>query len=165
MNCKYRQCDVVAGSNGFCGSSHKAGYYRDLRATSAQNDTKPGATSTDPLPNDPDLGATSASALPVGATSSQPIAVQAVDRADRLKYLDKPESWPMTATEVVTRNACAPQYPMHELNCIACGINQCNVGSWMSASELSDASAHIKGRVINRVSLPGDADYNGVAVI
>ena len=159
MNCKYRQCDVVAGSNGFCGSSHKAGFYRDLRATSAQNDTKPGATSTDPLPNDPDLGATSASVLPVGATSSQPIAVQAVDRADRLKYLDKPESWP-TAQPMVDQQA------QHNAATVGHGhTNEINTGSWMSASELSEAGAHIKGHVINRVSLPGDADYNGVAVI
>ena len=60
----------------------------------------------------------------------------------------------MTATEVMTRMACAPHDPLHETNCQARGVNTCNTGPYKPAHELGQ-------REVNRVSLPGDADYSG----
>ncbi len=51
--------------------------------------------------------------------------------------------------------------PIHLTNCQARGVNDCNMGDHMSASEIAEC----KGNIVNRVSLPGDADYHGVCKV
>jgi len=50
-----------------------------------------------------------------------------------------------------------PAMSQHDRNCAARGVNVCNTGPWLPASELPSST-------INRVSLPGDDDYQGVCV-
>ena len=47
---------------------------------------------------------------------------------------------------------------LHELNCTARGVNTCNTGPYKTAAELAHGE-------VNRVSLPGDADYTGVTAL
>ena len=95
VTCKYRDCGKPATIGQFCSASHKAGFYRDRRAThgkgSATNDqnaTNQGATSGD--------GATSSAAnsQPLDSREVQGHVLTRMDlrhwRGTRPAYLDKP---------------------------------------------------------------------------
>ena len=81
--------------------------------------------------------------------STQPMHVQAVDCLST----HLPDAVPGVHVPL------AP--PIHLTNCQARGVNDCNMGDHMSASEIAEC----KGNIVNRVSLPGDADYHGVCKV
>ena len=149
MKCKYRECEADATIGQFCSTSHKTGYYRDRRLVAPEPEVAPEKVANTPemLPIATNQDATSS----IDATSSTPeVAPLHVQR------VPAPGHDPcMTATEVMTRMACAPHDPLHEQNCQARGVNTCNTGPYKPAHELGQ-------REVNRVSLPGDADYHGV---
>ena len=82
--------------------------------------------------------------LPVAAANKEPIHAtdsnatgSSMQRID-VRPVDYPRLIPITS--------------QHELNCKARGVNTCNTGQYKRAHELGPHE-------INRVSLPGDADY------
>ena len=151
-NCKYSKCNVALDNPkaNTCCDAHRKAWKRETQTDAIDNpDTiQPGQpeTRTDTLDtstrtdNNPDNT----------AQPGQPLHVQRVPAPGHDPC--------MTATEVVTRMACAPHDPLHETNCQARGVNTCNTGPWLDAAQISQCKLH----TVNRVSLPGDADYHGV---
>ena len=113
------------------------------RVTAKRNKDLLSVTDVTVTPNKESVTVTDAVTL---SPSTQPIDVQRVPAPGHDPC--------MTATEVMTRMACAPHDPLHETNCLARGVNTCNTGPYKPSHELGQ-------REVNRVSLPGDADYSG----
>ncbi len=61
----------------------------------------------------------------------------------------------VSVTVSVTHDQAPVTLSLHEINCQARGINTCNTGQWLPIDQLDQHH-------VNRVAIPGDADYVGV---
>ena len=152
----------------FCGSTCRSAYNR---GTVARETLTPGDATLESNCNDTgkltlhtEHNQISVAQLPVA------IDVQAVDssayynRDCALKSLGSPtykDDIEATVLAVCGQDPIACQHVLQAKGRAGGGKNEINIGSYMDASELSQC----KGSVVNRVALPGDSDYTGVAVI
>ena len=147
-----KQCngeyEASRATSRFCGATCRSAYNRSsvTPATLTQDATLK-SCNANATPNKESIHATDSATL---TSSTQPSPTQRVD---------SPGIEPGKVVGCTIQDQHGVSHIMqHVANCNTRGVNTCNTGPYKPAAELA------RGEV-NRVSLPGDADYTGVAVL